>query len=157
MKINYHINEIEKVAESFLQEILKTRLENLASKKLFVNFPARATVVCLTGDLGAGKTTLMQSVGKILGIENKMPSPTFVLRRDYVLSGCKYEYKNLIHIDAYRLDKPEMINQVLTKEEIENPENLIVIEWGELLDKNLFTLTFEIKHVNENEREIILK
>lgn len=138
MNLKYQIEEIEKVAELFLCEIINKK----------------ANIVCLTGDLGAGKTTLMQNVGNLLGIENKMPSPTFVLRRDYKIEN-NY-FKNLIHIDAYRLDKPEMINQVLTKTEIENKENLIVIEWGERLNKNIFDMVFEIKHMGENEREIIL-
>jgi tRNA threonylcarbamoyladenosine biosynthesis protein TsaE len=138
MNLKYQIEEIEKVAELFLCEIINKK----------------ANIVCLTGDLGAGKTTLMQNVGKLLGVENKMPSPTFVLRRDYKIEN-NY-FNNLIHIDAYRLDKPEMINQVLTKTEIENKENLIVIEWGERLNKDIFDMVFEIKHMGENEREIIL-
>jgi tRNA threonylcarbamoyladenosine biosynthesis protein TsaE len=155
----YTIEEIENIADVFLEKILEKRLENLAK----LNFPAKATLICLTGELGAGKTTLMQIVGKKLGIENKMPSPTFVLRRDYLtspnlsLAGEGQNIKNLIHIDAYRLDKPEMLGQILTKSEMGNSDNLIVIEWGERLDQNIFDLIFEIKHLGENQREIILQ
>jgi tRNA threonylcarbamoyladenosine biosynthesis protein TsaE len=142
MKILYKEEYVKKVAENFLEIILNSKKEN------------KATVICLTGNLGAGKTTLMQAVGKLLGIEGNIISPTFVIRRDYILG--KSAFKNLIHIDAYRLDKQEMLDQILTKQEIADKNNLIIMEWGERLDKDIFDLTFEIKHISEVEREIVL-
>ncbi len=147
MIAKYNISEIEQVAKSFLGTILNYKKNSKTDAR-------KAVMICLTGELGAGKTTLMQNVGKLLNINGNIVSPTFVLRRDYMLED--FDFKKLIHIDAYRLDKPEMINQILTKDEIDNSENLIVIEWGELLDNNFFDLIFQIKHISETKREIAL-
>ncbi len=62
------------------------------------------TVVALKGDLGSGKTTFTQAVGELLGIKENITSPTFVIEKIYPIA---YEgYKNFIHIDAYRLQRP---------------------------------------------------
>ena len=55
-------------------------------------------VVCLNGDLGAGKTTLTKSIAKGLGIDDYVTSPTFTIVNEY------YGKTDLYHIDTYRLD-----------------------------------------------------
>src|SRR3989338_1544300 len=60
-----------------------------------------STVVALSGDLGAGKTTFAQAVAKSLGVEETVNSPTFVIQKVYALSD--QQWGRLIHIDAYRL------------------------------------------------------
>lgn len=89
----------------------------------------KATVVGFRGDLGSGKTTFIQSVGKILGVSDHMTSPTFVIQKNYPLSGQKFD--RLIHIDAYRIENEGELLNLDWEEIISKPENLILVEWPE--------------------------
>ena len=83
------------------------------------------TLITLSGDLGAGKTTFTQGLAKGLGIEKKVTSPTFTIMK---------EYKGrlpLYHIDAYRL---ENITQDLGFEEYIDSDGVCVIEWANFID-----------------------
>ena len=62
-----------------------------------------ATVAALQGELGAGKTTFTQEVGRILGVTENMHSPTFVIMKIYEIDW--KGFKNLIHVDAYRIER----------------------------------------------------
>ena len=103
-----------------------------------------ATMVCLYGDLGTGKTTFSQFIGKELGIKRKINSPTFVIMKKYNLrtspqpSPDKGEGRNLkyfVHIDAYRLKNEKELEVLGWSELISNKENLIFIEWPEKIIK----------------------
>ncbi len=91
--------------------------------------PDSATVVGLYGNLGAGKTTLTQSVARVLGISETVTSPTFVIEKIYELTDKKFTH--LIHIDAYRLEKSEELLHLGWQDIISDPHNLILIEWPE--------------------------
>lgn len=99
-----------------------------------------ATVIALQGELGSGKTTFAQAFGKILGIEEVMPSPTFVIMKSYDIdpstsSGQAWHgFKKLIHIDAYRLEKKEELLHLGWDELIKDRENIILIEWPERVE-----------------------
>lgn len=93
-----------------------------------------ATVVCLSGDLGAGKTAFTQAVGKHLSIKNKITSPTFVLIKKYPI-GKTYGVKFLFHLDAYRLKNEKELLQLGWEEIINNKEHLVFIEWPENVKK----------------------
>lgn len=114
----------------------------------------RATVVLLQGDLGSGKTTFAQELGRIVGVNENMHSPTFVIMKVYSINF--NNYKKLIHIDAYRIEKEEELLHLGWNEFIKEPENLILIEWPERVPKiipnsaKIVKLTF----INENSREI---
>lgn len=116
---------------------------------------SKATVVALQGELGAGKTTWAQGVGKLLGVTENMHSPTFVIMKVYEIDF--KGFKNLIHIDAYRLEKDEELLHLGWEEMLQGGENLILIEWPEnvakLIPREAKRIAF--KHVGENEREII--
>lgn len=100
-----------------------------------------ATVFALQGDLGAGKTTFVQGFLKGLGSKKRATSPTFVLMRRHALragrAGSQKKFKNVFHIDAYRLKKPEHV-AVLTLDVVLNkPDNILLIEWPEQVKKFL--------------------
>ena len=86
-------------------------------------------VVALQGNLGSGKTAFTQEVGKILGVKENMHSPTFVIEKIYQIDWSGF--KNLIHIDAYRLEKDSELLHLGWGEIIKEPENLIFLEWPE--------------------------
>ncbi|HEY4521829.1 MAG TPA: tRNA (adenosine(37)-N6)-threonylcarbamoyltransferase complex ATPase subunit type 1 TsaE [Candidatus Paceibacterota bacterium] len=112
-------------------------------------------VISLEGDLGAGKTTFTQGFAEGLGIKEKIQSPTFVILKIYDIPKSK---KNLIHVDAYRLQTKDF--KVLGwKEFIKNPQNIILVEWGNkiknILPKNTIRIIF--KHDTKNSRKITIK
>src|SRR3989344_336217 len=89
----------------------------------------QATVIALQGDLGAGKTAFTQEVGKILGVKENMHSPTFVIEKIYQIDWSGF--KNLIHIDAYRLEKDSELLHLGWEEIVKETENLVLVEWPE--------------------------
>jgi tRNA threonylcarbamoyladenosine biosynthesis protein TsaE len=111
-------NDIEKLATDLISKLAK--LKNTG-----------ATVVALSGELGSGKTTLTKEIGRLLGIPGVMASPTFVIMKKYNLVGGKYSWKNLIHIDAYRLESSQELLKLGWQELRENKDNLIIVEWPE--------------------------
>ena len=164
--ISKNIEETNKAATDFLNQLsIKTD---------------SATVVGLFGDLGAGKTTFTQALGKNLGVTEFMTSPTFVIEKIYSLKKKgkplenplrltqtnHYEeipkvststfFEKLIHIDAYRLESSNELLSLDFKEILKNPQNLILIEWPEkvidILPEDLLKINF--KFITEFEREI---
>lgn len=131
-----------------LAKHLFSKIKNKKSKK--------ATVVGLYGDLGTGKTTFTKFFGKIVGIKNKINSPTFVIMKRYGLKDSRF--KNLFHIDAYRIKDENELNNLFWKEIKNNPENLIFIEWPEMIKRNIPKKHHKvyIKHTKRGEREFKL-
>ena len=87
------------------------------------------TVLLLRGDLGSGKTTLVQGLGKGLGIE-EIDSPTFTLINEY-----RQGRSPLYHIDLYRLT-PEQADALTLEsywDEVETEPGIVAIEWSERL------------------------
>ncbi|WP_328680058.1 tRNA (adenosine(37)-N6)-threonylcarbamoyltransferase complex ATPase subunit type 1 TsaE [Streptomyces sp. NBC_01261] len=84
-------------------------------------------LVMLTGELGAGKTTLTRGLGEGLGVRGAVTSPTFVIARVHPSLG---DGPPLVHVDAYRLggglDDMEDLDL-----DVSLPESVIVVEWGE--------------------------
>ncbi len=83
-------------------------------------------VVCLSGDLGTGKTAFTNGIAKELGIDSYITSPTFTLVNEY--QG-KYP---LYHFDVYRIADPEEMFDIGFEEYL-NGEGITIIEWGELI------------------------
>jgi tRNA threonylcarbamoyladenosine biosynthesis protein TsaE len=109
-----------------------------------------ADIICLFGDLGAGKTTLTKYVASSLRInQDDVSSPTFVLMNIY--DGKIPIY----HFDLYRLDNEDQIVE-LGYEEFFYGDGLSIVEWadklGTLLPKEY--LEIKLEHKNENERSI---
>jgi len=114
-------------------------------------------IVCLYGDLGSGKTTFTQGLAKALGSTANVNSPTFVIVRTYKLAQSQEQTaKSFYHVDLYRLESDKEMEDVGLREILEDPENIVVIEWaeklGSLLPKKRTDIKFE--YLGENQREI---
>lgn len=108
--------------------------------------------IALYGDLGSGKTTFTQGFAKGLGIKKRIISPTFVIVRSYGI-------RNLYHIDLYRVSSDKDIEGLGLWEIINNPSNIIVVEWAEKLGKLLPEKRLDIKfeYLKDTKRRIIVK
>lgn len=135
-----------------------------------------ATVVALRGGLGAGKTTFIHGAARALGVRRRITSPTFLIIRFYPLpqkdanskslqsqkprNPGTQKFRNLVHIDAYRLQFPRELLAIGFKEIVSDPENIIFIEWAEkvknILPKNTLWLNFDYGKM-ERERIISAK
>ena len=119
--MNYSILDLDKVAG----EVVGAARKRAA--------PNHATLITFSGNLGAGKTTLVQSIARNLGITSDLQSPTYVIYKKYEIpeSDQKLPWKNLIHADMYRLASANELAVLGWSELLENPENLMCVEWPE--------------------------
>lgn len=90
---------------------------------------AKATLITLTGELGAGKTAFTQALATELGIDEPVTSPTFVLEKIYTLSDQRFS--RLAHIDAYRLKGGSELAALGFDELMNDSTTLVVLEWPE--------------------------
>ena len=96
--------------------------------------PPGATLL-LHGDLGAGKTTLVQGLAAALGITEAVTSPTFALAQHYAGQLADGRPTALVHLDLYRLEQPASAVELFAQEE-EEAQALgawLVVEWAERL------------------------
>jgi tRNA threonylcarbamoyladenosine biosynthesis protein TsaE len=97
-------------------------------------------LVILTGDLGAGKTTLTQGLGDGLGVRGPVTSPTFVIARVHPsLSGGP----ELVHVDAYRLGDAAELDDLDLDTDLDGA--VTVVEWGSGLAESLSTDRLELR------------
>jgi tRNA threonylcarbamoyladenosine biosynthesis protein TsaE len=99
----------------------------------------RGDVILAAGDLGAGKTTLAQGIGRGLGSEGPIISPTFVLSRIHP-SGIGRP--SLIHVDAYRLSTATELDDLDLDATV--ADSITVVEWGQGIAENLSEDRLEI-------------
>lgn len=134
------------IAETFVEELSRAEQQQ-----------THATLVLLSGDLGAGKTTFTKALAGALGVRSVVISPTFVIMKIYDLK--KTHFKRLIHIDAYRLESEQELLNLGWEEMLCHPENLILLEWPEkvagILPKKNVSISFI--HKKEHERVITIK
>jgi tRNA threonylcarbamoyladenosine biosynthesis protein TsaE len=91
-----------------------------------------ATLITLSGELGAGKTSFTQGVARTLGVSETVTSPTFVLEKIYELPEDHGRWFNrLVHIDAYRLENGSALAPLGFDELMKDNFNLILLEWPE--------------------------
>ncbi|MCE5270654.1 tRNA (adenosine(37)-N6)-threonylcarbamoyltransferase complex ATPase subunit type 1 TsaE [bacterium] len=104
-------------------------LENLAETVRLGTVLAAAMdspgALALFGGLGSGKTTLIQAVGKALGVGEPITSPTYTLINRYE-DGCR----PLVHVDCYRLDSAEDLEGIGLPEVLSGSE-IVCMEWSE--------------------------
>jgi tRNA threonylcarbamoyladenosine biosynthesis protein TsaE len=107
-------------------------------------------VICLQGDLGAGKTTFVQGIAQGWGSQDSVSSPTFIIVNMYR----RGDEARLFHMDAYRLDStPEAEELDLDSMLSQGP---LLIEWPERMDGLVPVehLWIQLEYIAENEREI---
>ena len=113
-------------------------------------------ILALYGDLGAGKTALVQGIAAGLGIKATVNSPTFTIMKLYPVK--KGQIKRLCHIDAYRLSQGKELLEIGASDYLGAADTVSAVEWaervGSILTNNLFNI--RIKNIGEDSREITL-
>ncbi|PJE64229.1 MAG: tRNA (adenosine(37)-N6)-threonylcarbamoyltransferase complex ATPase subunit type 1 TsaE [Candidatus Ryanbacteria bacterium CG10_big_fil_rev_8_21_14_0_10_43_42] len=147
-------DETKAIARSIAKELMNNPLEG-----------AGALVVALTGNLGGGKTTFTQGFAEGFGITETVLSPTFILMNTYPIplyttTKTQHEsFKNLVHIDAYRLDTSMQLHALGWEDIMKSIHNIVLIEWADrarkLLPERYVEIQFEVIH--EKTRRILLK
>lgn len=138
--------ETKKLGARLAREVLKQK-----PKK-------EALVLGLDGNLGAGKTTFTQGFVGGLGVKSRVLSPTFIMMRRFAIK--KRHFKNLYHVDCYRVKKPEELSVLGLRELFKDPQNIVLIEWPDRIKKLLPGRAMKINFnygKKENERTITFK
>ena len=133
-KVRYDINNIDEISQLIVDKV-KTK-----------------KTILLRGELGSGKTTLVKSVLKKMGVNDSVTSPTFSIVNEY-----KFEGNIIYHFDLYRIENIEELD-VIGFEDYIYGQNICFIEWPEIvLNKiNLKYIDIEIRYFGEDKREIII-
>ena len=133
--------ETEELAGFLLNKFLKPNHE-------------KPIVIALEGELGAGKTVFTKGIAKALKIKTNIKSPTFNLMKHYSAG-----YRILYHFDCYRLKDHHDLELLGIKEILNDPKNIILIEWSDRVKKILPKehIKVHIDHISSNERKITIK
>ncbi len=125
---SYSVEETEAIACEFAREI------------------AADSFVCLSGDLGSGKTAFVRGMAKFLGVKSQVKSPSFNI--------CNIYPEGLVHIDAYRISSYFDVDDFLIEELARDP-SFICVEWADnisdFIPENHYDLVLSI----EGEKHII--
>lgn len=132
-------------------------------------------IICLYGDLGTGKTTLVKGIARGFGIKKDITSPTFALMNVYQVGlqtsdfrlqkklgndrRRKTKIRNLIHIDTYRLKNEKELLEIGVEDYLGQPDTICVIEWPEKIEKLLEgkkVLKIYFEHESKGERKIVI-
>lgn len=142
----YTVNNLDDF-KSFVEKFLQT-----------IKQKETALIIALSGNLGAGKTTLVQFAAEYFNITENITSPTFVIQKEYEIEYHHF-LKKMIHVDAYRLENASELEYLGWDENINNPDNIIFIEWPEQVSginmPNVTTINIKILENDIREIEII--
>ena len=121
--------------------------------KLITREISNFSVILLRGELGSGKTTIVSSILKELGVTENITSPTFSIVNQYKISG-----KKINHFDLYRV-KSELELDVIGFDEYFDEFSISFIEWPEIAINRIYEnyLDIYIKFIDDTTREITLK
>ena len=145
--VTHNSEETQKFAEDFVQQLQP------------------GDIICLYGDLGAGKTTFVQGLAKGLKIKKRIISPTFVIIRLYELRPSPSpqfsplageEVRYFYHVDLYRLRGEQDIEGTGLLEILNKKDSIVAIEWSEKMGSLLPEKKWEVRleYVEGDRRKI---
>lgn len=142
MKQRYDLPQLPLVAETIIA-ILETRSQENTT----------AVVVGLTGELGTGKTTLVQAIARVLGVKEVLVSPTFVVAKFYEVIHPLFD--TLVHMDAYRIESLDELVPLGWETLMQHPRTLVIVEWPDRISSALPKDTIHYQLVHDGQHRII--
>lgn len=138
--------------------ITNSEKETIEFAKNFTKSLKGSEIIGLSGDLGAGKTIFTKGLAKGLGVKQTITSPTFVLMKVYPITKRGSKIKQLVHIDAYRLEPNTDISEIGIEEYLGQKDVVVVIEWPEkiIIKKNNF-IYIKINNIKNEKRKLQIK
>jgi len=125
------------------------KLKEINKACVYLQNKIKNDIILISGDVGAGKTTLIKEYCKLIGVKENVNSPTYTLINQY-----KCNSKIVVHIDLYRVKNLIEINELGLFDYLEN--NLVIIEWPEIIlnqiDFNYTLIT--IKYIDKRHRKL---
>ncbi|MFI3267033.1 MAG: tRNA (adenosine(37)-N6)-threonylcarbamoyltransferase complex ATPase subunit type 1 TsaE [Rikenellaceae bacterium] len=124
-----------------------------AAAAAIVEAASEYSVVAFYGQMGAGKTTLISAICDVMGVEQRVTSPTFAIVNEYVSAS----ERTIYHFDVYRINKIDEIYD-MGYEEYFYSDGLSLVEWPELIEPLLpeDTLVVKIEVLGEDSRKITI-
>lgn len=115
-------------------------------------------VVCLEGDLGAGKTTFTQGLCAALGCSGRVTSPTFCIVREHPAANAEASVPLLVHMDLYRLSGEEDVEAIGWDDYLARGA-VIAVEWpsraGSLIPDGAWRVSFRLNPDSGDEARLI--
>ncbi|MFT6165330.1 MAG: tRNA threonylcarbamoyladenosine biosynthesis protein TsaE [Vicingaceae bacterium] len=133
-------------------KILATENELEKVSKAIIGLTKEYRIVGFRGDLGAGKTTLIKNMSKLLGVKDDVSSPTFSIVNEYESD----DKQTVFHFDFYRLESEEEALDIGVEDYFYG-KNLCLIEWPSKIESLLPEKRLEV-HISiaGKEREFII-
>ncbi len=127
---------------------------------LLKKFGGQPVIFALTGDLGCGKTVFSRKIGHLLGVKEKITSPTFVIYNEYLISS-NSPFKKFLHFDLYRISTNYELEEIKFFDLFEN-NTISCIEWPENMGKKNFeklkkianVVSINFEYIDDKTREI---
>lgn len=116
----------------------------------------KTPLILLSGELGAGKTTLAQALASLVCVDGSVTSPTFTIEKRY---DTRHEQiRQFIHLDLYRINDPDELRPLHLEETLEVPNALIVVEWPQhgAFTFPEYAVWVTLTHNGEDKRHITL-
>ncbi len=111
MRTSYSVQDTRRIAREILRQL------------------GRRHIILLSGQLGTGKTITVQAIAEELGVQASVNSPTYVLLKEYLLTGQSFE--RLIHVDLYRIEFNQDTDELGLADYLADEKSLVVVEWPE--------------------------
>lgn len=145
--ITNSLKETQQIARKLAQKIIKKS-------------PKKALVIALKGELGAGKTVFIKGFSDFFKIKESILSPTFVIIHKHNIKNKikNIKFKTLYHIDAYRLKSHRDLEKLKIDDILDNPKNIVMIEWADRVKKVIpkEAIWIKIRHLDKEKRELII-
>lgn len=122
--------------------------------RIIGNLLSSGDLICLVGELGTGKTTIVKGIAEGLGIKKgDVTSPTFIILREY-----KARFP-LYHVDLYKVDTVYDIRDIGLEEVIYSKEGITAIEWADRIKDILpeDRMEIEIRWLSDTERDLEIR